>query len=557
MKRIASVFLLLFAISVCTFGQETNFAVQVGTFLDAKKTDFDNISNLGFVFAKPDENNLSTIYIGNFAERQGAQDALKTVIEKGYSNASLIALTTDKRAPVFAVQIATRRTGQTLDWASFLAVNDDLHLIIDEKQVKIIAGAYSNIDEAKSQLEKAKELGFDDAFVKKVDEGTLHEVGSFELGAVKRPLIPLNFSSGEPTLENQPSGYNQSATARGVRILNIASTLDIPTIRTKVKRNSVLNLQKVLKAKGTYQGSLDGYYGPNTSNGFKELASNHRVYEKYVAIAQMKAGSSAGSGASSLQQMLNTLNESKLPFSELEAYNAPIANAYRAYLLFQNRGPSQEVNTLMNAAIKGAYGTRRSGAITPVDPSATYAYNDLNQLVLHLLYIHSAPEGSLMAPCWLFDTHPTETAQATNTLNNYPGVRFDKEQCNQFVEWTPIKTLEAIATDLNSDLMIKQSRIQSDANARNNLYLAKQPLSSAEQKALEDWDKKLWVALDSWATRDPLHQYTVEAMKLAYYESFILLEDHFMNKGFDAKEARGLALATLHTVIGYHLERFV
>ena len=554
MKKFALLILVAIAWCQTASAQDVMYSVQVGTFLDAKKADFNNISDLGFIYATSGENDLYTIHVGNFQSRNTAEQVLKAVSREGYPNAAINEMRKSGNT-VFVVQIATRQISQPLDWDSFLAVNDQLDLIIGSQQVKVIAGQFNNIDAAKQQVEKAKQAGFSDAFAKKVDQVVLHPVGLFEFGALKRPLIPLNFTTAEQRQQGQntPSAYNTSTPQAN---LPQAATLNLPNIRTKVKRNSVLNLQKLLKGKGTYQGSLDGYYGKNTENGFETVVTNSRTYKKYELLGGMGQNSSLMPNTSELQTLINTLNQVRLPFSELERYNAPIANAYRAYLMFTLRGASQEVNTLMNAAIKGAFGTRKTGALSPVDPSATYAYNDLNQLILHLLYVHSAPSGNHQAPCWLFDKHQLETATATNTLNNYPGIRYEKEQCNQFIEWEPIRTLEAIAMDLNSDDQINESRVRSDATARNNLYLAKNPISNAEKKALEEWDNKLWAALDSWAVRDPLHANMVDAMKAAYYQSFILLEDHFMDKGFKPAEARGLALATLHTVVGYHLERF-
>jgi hypothetical protein len=42
-----------------------------------------------------------------------------------------------------------------------------------------------------------------------------------------------------------------------------------------------------------------------------------------------------------------------------------------------------------------------------------------------------------------------------------------------------------------------------------------------------------------------------------YFQSQVRLEDYFMDKGYKPKEAKALALAALHTLVAYHMQRFV
>ena len=92
---------------------------------------------------------------------------------------------------------------------------------------------------------------------------------------------------------------------------------------------------------------------------------------------------------------------------------------------------------------------------------------------------------------------------------------------------------------------------------RAKLYLAPQPLNNSEQRALTNWNDRIWTNMDAWASRDPLHQKLITALKISYHQSQVRLEDYYMDRGFNTEEAEGLALATLESLVGYHLERFI
>ncbi len=81
-------------------------------------------------------------------------------------------------------------------------------------------------------------------------------------------------------------------------------------------------------------------------------------------------------------------------------------------------------------------------------------------------------------------------------------------------------------------------------------------MNTADAKAIETWHKKLWKAIDGWAIQDPMLEETGTALKIAYFQAYVLLEDYFMDEGYDKKEAKGMALTTLKDLVGYHLERF-
>ncbi len=566
----------IFSLPIVLSAQNNIFyTVQIGTFLDAKKPDFEQLKPLGFVYAKPMRNNLYEVYIGNFETRAAAQKMVNRLADLGYSNAFAQEKFLGDGETVTVIQIATRALNQDLDWEKFLATSEDLYVIISEDKVKIIAGIYNSVDAAKQQLPAVRKKGFGDAFIKKVNTVFLHRVGRFELEGVKQPLIPITISDNpdrSPRYNpNIPSDIPTSAEATGGRIpsgevirpkspnISVPSVnvdANLPDIRTKVKRTSALELQRVLKQEGHYKSSLDGYYGNGTRTAYDKLKNQNREFIKYAVLAKHMQTPEQNTADLPLQSLISNLTEEQDPIQMLDSYDHPMSKAYKAYLLFYNYGPSTEVNFLMNAALRALFANGIAPA-APVNPDATYAYNDMNQVVLHLLYMHSAPKNPYVAPCWLFAVHPRETAYANNQFAQYPDANFPTQNCGQFSSWEDVRILQAIALALNPDKKLNTLRLARDATRRSSLYMSPAPLSSSEMEALESWNSSLWKGLSGWASRDPLNRNTMVALKAAYYQTYVLLEDFYMDKGLKAGQAKGLALATLQTMVGYHLQRFL
>jgi hypothetical protein len=230
--------------------------------------------------------------------------------------------------------------------------------------------------------------------------------------------------------------------------------------------------------------------------------------------------------------------------------------AYRAYELLASYGPSAEVNQLMNSAIRSAF-SGRMVANLPFDPNATYAYQNMSQLVPHLYYLHCGSNTGVSAPCWLAERHPQEAAVGYQACARVPDGNLKMQSCSQFENWPEVRLLVAIASGLNPEESINQQRLAQAASERSRLLAAPAALNSSEAKAVEAWNTNLLRGVDSWAVQDPLHRQLSTAFKVSYFQAQVRLEDYFMNKGYKAEQARGLALATLHTLVAYHMQRFV
>ncbi|MDX1939636.1 MAG: SPOR domain-containing protein [Saprospiraceae bacterium] len=560
MKKLPLLLLLMLGWNLISTIAQNYYTVQVGTFLEAKRSDFEAIQPIGLIHAIPTQGNLSLVFAGGYETREAAERALSQVKGKGYANAFVQEKIPAEGQEVLIIQLATKTATQPIEWENYTQIGD-IYAMLNGNSTKIVTGFYQNMDVAKQQLNLIRQAGFRDAFVKSVNTIFLTKITEFETG-LKKPLIPLELS--QPRTVPVPGSYDQPTvnpdltprTPSGPTV-RMVSQPAMPRIHSNIKRRSVLELQKVLKAEGHYKSSLDGYYGDGTASAYETMKDNNRELQKYIVLAEHIDVSGTTTSGNRLQDAINNLPSDSNAPRVIENANAPIAKAYRAYLLYNSIGRSNEVNVLMNTAIREAFASKKSSSPPPFDYQATYAYDNLEQLLLHLQYIHSAPGNDIAAPCWLFQRHPREMQRVFERYANVATPNFLLQACDQFLNWEDLSIAHAIAADLNIEKKLDQKQIAQGASLRAMLYLAPERLDADVAKDLQAWNDKLFAGLTGWATRDPLNQRTLIAFKAAYFHSQIRLEDFFIDKGFKEDEAKTLALATLRTVVGYHLERFI
>ncbi len=575
------------------FGQSNTFyTVFVGNYPDPQAEQFSLLKRYGFLYKEDLQQNIAKVYIGGFDNKKAAVE-LMNKIKPMYTEASVVEQKLRPNNEVTVIQVATRIFNQEIEWQKFEPLQN-LYAMIDGDKIKIATGIYPSFEAAKRDLEHIRASGFDDAFIKNVNETLIKGLSSFETG-LKKPLIPIQLEdrpvavsqsnnnakikrpsppaatkkevitsrqpsprgyesmipmNGQPQVQpKSPNASNNNNTYSGVKGIDRQ-----PNIRSQVKRTSVIELQKVLKLAGTYNGQLDGYYGPGTTAGYSTLMQQNRDLQKYAVLSQYAESGQADMRP--LQQALNNLPNNPNAQSVIDGSREAIAIAYKAYRLFGSLGPTNEVNQMMNAAIKQAYSGQFQGP-APFDYSATYAYNDWSQLVLHLLFIHGSPNNTYATPCWLVEKHPQESATAQAVFANLNSSSFLMQNCGNFMEWEEIRMLVAISSDMSGNRKVNPQEAAADASLRSQLYTTSAGLEKSNQATYERWNRDLWANLNNWSLSDPLHQRMVTSLKVAYFQTQVRLEDFFMDKGFKYNEASGLALATLESLVGRDLQRFM
>jgi hypothetical protein len=571
-------FLLLLWLGCCGILSAQNYyTIQIGTFLDAQPEDFTAVQAIGFVHGVQTGANLYGVYVGGFDNRTAAERAWQQVRNKGYINAFIQERRPAEGQNVVMIQLGTRSNSKPINWEAFANI-DNLFAGINGDNIKILTGTYPSVEAAKPALASLKKAGHKDAFIKTINTIFLHKLSEFETN-LKKPLIPLEFDnrppfSNSPQPETPPTSYEQSGTPRVYNDifqpksgttpatpvpapLKVAAAPTAPRIRSTVKRTSALELQKVLKNEGYYKNSLDGYYGAGTSAAYTAMLKGSRELEKYRLLAQNTSVTGTVAPVTQLQSAIDNLPNDAAAATTIRNSKAPIAKAYQAYYLYSTTGPGSSVNALMNAAIKESFANKKLPKPELFDYRATYAYNDLEQLLLHIHYLHSVPDNTYFAPCWLSQRHPREMKTVFDRYIATASLEYPLKACDQFLNWEEVKLLHTIAIDLNPSKKLNTAEMTEAAALRSMLYFAPRALSASDIKDTENWHTKLMTGLNAWAVKDPANAQTFAAFKTAYYQSQVRLEDYFMDKGFKADAAENLALVTLRTLVEYHLERFV
>jgi len=556
MKRYIRGFLLTGFFLPCMLLAQSTFLVQVGTFLDAKQEDFAALQPLGFVHADKLDARHYSVFVGEYTSKDMAEAIAGQVRSKGYSNARVVEHEPSGRQAV-VIQVASLDAKDPVNWERYLPAGE-LYLALQNDLLRLGVGLFSSLGEARTQLPQVKAAGFQDAFIKRVDLAFLHKVTPFELGGVKTDLIPLAFDEA-PDTGKPPKASSTPPPTSAKSPPAEPATVPPPNIRSDIRRASVTGLQTVLKAEGNYAASVDGYYGRATDQAYQQFMAQNPFMQRYRILASNLDYTIETGLDDPVQQAIYQLPADPTAFQTLQTADAPVAFGYLAYQLFVAQGPSMQVNNYMNEGIKRAYAGKARSADLPFDPNSAYAYPNLDQLLLHLSYIHSAEGNRYAMPCWIFERHSEEMSRAQTAFTDYASDDFRVQACDPFLDWEEVRMMLAVADDLGGrSLLEDRDELRYNASRRAKLYLIDKPITEKElMESVQTWNKQLMSNLNAWAERDPLHKDLMLAFKTTYYQSQVRLEDFYMNKGYAQNQASILALATLHTLVSYQLERFV
>ncbi len=545
---------------------DTIYTVQLGLFDNVTIADFDELRNAGYIYSEPlATEGRQAVFISSFKSKSKAENVLYFAKGKGYEDAFVSERPLIKGQKAFVVQIASRKSKDYIDWSHYENLGQ-LYTILEEKDVKITSVPFKNRDKANEKALIMKAMGFADAFVKPTNTLMLHKVNQFNT------IKDIDFEPRAVSADKKMNEEGLTDVPEDAVVLNIPTDYDNPitpefrekgpTEINKEKRQSVKSLQSFLKAQNAYSSTVDGIYGKGTAAGSSMLEDNNPQYLRYKVLANETARDVKEEELTELDGLIMSVpSGSKETYAELAKHNSPIAKAYRAYILFiaDKEANQAQINELMNKAIQESYASYKGDA--PFDHQATYAYADLEQLILHTRYVQAALKDEPITPCWLFTKHKAE-AYSAFAKAEAKGIRnYKMQNCSGFLQWDNIILLKTIASDLNptegdlSDEMKKKER-DNDAK-RNKLYLIPRALNKNNEIAIVKWNDQLWASMDLKMSEDKFFAKFGVPFKLAYHKSWIQLEDYYMEKGFKKYQANALALAVLKSIVGTDVETYM
>lgn len=562
-KIFSAVFFFFILLNENLAQQNLQFFIHLGNFPNPSYSDFSKISHLGFLHATKTDATQADVFLVGFDDREKAEESLANLKRLGFTKSELAGKELSKGKLLYYIQLGSIEKNKPVNWLKFEPI-PSLFAFPQSDVLKILSGPFQSLTEAKQELEVLKSRGFADAFMREINQLATYPIGRFE----SNQMLSDASSSNKVLV----SGLKGNATTPETKPPATQSTEDIisywppktmdakigstPNILSTLKRNSVLSLQKLLKTENYYPGLLTGYYNEATKTAFENALKNIPEMKPFTSKTEVKTSSPVD--MERLSSMIERLPEINDPILALNKFSDPLAKAYTAYLYFLKNGAGKEVDSKMNAAIKGAFsGLTKSPANMPFfDFKAVYSYPNLEQIILHIFYIHSIPDNNISAPCWLFNAHQKETQSATSRYNDAQVKNPSISGCDYVMDWQDVKLLHQILIYLGGKQPDQQELFQA-AEERSFLYNSNQPLDAQASKSVLNWEIQTWEKLELWGKKDPINIRMLTALKIAYFQSFVRIEDHFLNKGMAGIDAKNMTTAVLATAMSPYLERFM
>jgi hypothetical protein len=261
----------------------STYAIQLGVFEDnVKQADFEAIRSYAYIYKRE-----GIVFVGGFLTEESAEPILAKIKSRGYEDAFVAARSLKKAKNVHIVQIATKNAGEPLNWKAYAKVGN-LYTMPFGSQVRVVHGAYDDINDARVKLKEIQNIGYKDAFVKTVKDVQLNPVTAFETGN-----IDLTDYEGAPSIASKsgqvPTSYSNAPP-------------------NSVKRKSIIKLQEALKEIGTYGGAIDGLSGKGTTTGYDKALRLNRRLKSFNELAQKYDGYDGWEDVRLLVTMTRELN---------------------------------------------------------------------------------------------------------------------------------------------------------------------------------------------------------------------------------------------------------
>ncbi len=522
MKKLNILLFLLWSLTTFAQNKESNlFCLNVGNFANPESADFAALQKLGLVYAVPLGGNQAQVFVGDFADKitaTAAMSGVKTAFPEIH-----IAEKKNTINSITAIQLASKKVGDKIIWKNFENAGS-IYGSSDGKIIRIFSANFESDSLAKNALVNLKDLGYKDAVLKKVAEINLHKIGVFEAGLELNGLIKVKI----PKIDSSK--------------IVIKGVIDNPYLGNY----SVSELKRSLSVLGIYKGKIDDKNEATLEKAYQEAKGKDKILAKYVILA--KSYLPVTQKVSELQQAINSIGTDPIGASKLlEKSTQPIAKAYRAYLLFTQNGDAATINKWMKEAVQAAFKGVKDNKFS-FDPSATYDYKDLSQVIKHIRYIQGVSKDEPAAPNWLFSEHPTE-AKAAFTGD------FKIEASDPALQIESVKITKLMAEDLVASIQI--DAVQDAKNAQYRTRQMIHPQTVTENQ--DDWNKQLWEGLDQWAAKDALNQQTFNAFKVAYYEATLQLQQQLASslKSNNETNNRNTALALMKTIVEKPIKQYI
>ena len=557
-KGILLLFVVLTSVQFVLAQQKKVYSISLGNFGATKVFDFPAFANQGLLYSQTLGNDLHKIKLGDYSDYSDALEVLNTVKKSGYSTASITAVDPNNQSTYF-VQLST------IDYHKQLSMSlqqgpEQRFLVGLDNKIRILQGPYNSREEADKALQTVKAQKDKDAFIAKYPMEMAHPLNEFYFDQELLPSKSIkSYSSEVPNpFEDEETLFelNESGTFWDLHFSAKAKRLQKPGIRGNKKRTSSLELQKLLKKDGAYDSSLDGYYGKGTAKAYTAVYNKNKYIQFLQSILPESDNNKVVLELNSLNDCLTNIPfEPQMCYDKLQTISDPLAGAYLSYLEMIAKGPTEKINKTMNLAIRLTFENGSKNPGMRFDPNANYDYQNVEQVIHHLLYMHMNAGTENSAPCWLYDYHIKEIS----SFSAKDPVSFSKinwNNCQSMFGWEEMDLLLLLARQISVD-DINDFEGANGWNQQMELFYNNELVSESNNKANKAWSDLIIKNVYKWGTKDEYLSKLSYSFRLLYFQNLVLLEDLFMDKGNSVQESQAMALAAMNSLLSPYMTNFL
>lgn len=178
------------------------YAIQLGASNQPDMARYNKVKRYGHLYTIDANNGMQRIMLGTFTSRSKADKALKSVKAKGFKDAFVSGGKVTGNM-IYTVQYAFYLPTAKINWNKLQEIGT-VQIDAADGKIKVLSGIFSEKSTADEHARGLRDMGYKDAFVRKVNEGRLLNVGiNYNDGTVTTSSVST--SSDENTLmENLP-----------------------------------------------------------------------------------------------------------------------------------------------------------------------------------------------------------------------------------------------------------------------------------------------------------------------------------------------------------------
>lgn len=553
-KKGLLVLLSCICFSVFTNAQEvTTYNISLGNFSGVKVFDFPELANNGLVYNNKLNQGLEQVKLGDYTDYSVALELSKKAKKSGFINAR-VEENTFANVSTHYVQIASYDYYKQLS-LDLSHIDKSRKITGVDNIIRILEGPYANRNLADAALQQIRKE-YAGAFIAKFPKELVHPMNSFyfDQESIAQPRI-TGYSTEDQNMGMDVLLNEEIYTFWELHFSTKLKKIAKPNIRGNKKRTSAIELQKLLKKDGIYTSSLDGYYGKGTKAAFQKAYTNDPVIQFTRSMFSSDNENVVALEVENLNDcLLNIPYEPKLCEEKLRTLSEPLAGAYLAYLEMIAKGPSTHINKTMNLAIQLAFEDGTVNQNMRFDPNANYDYQNIEQVIQHMLYIHMNAGDKTPAPCWLYDYHIKEISSfSAKDAVSYSMIQWNN--CKSMYDWEEMDVLMQLVKQINVGNANKYESA-SGWNQQMDLIYNQSKISETMAKANGAWSNNMVTNIYKWGQKDPYLEKLSYSIRLLYFHNLVVLEDLFMDKGHSATESKKMALSAMNNMIGPYMNQF-